>query len=74
MQVVSEPGAQRKQRSGQALPAGIVVDAVAMCEVKRDSSDLGKAVTKSAEVMAWLSGERARYDPVRARARVRVKP
>ena len=47
MQVVSEPGAQRKQRSGQALPAGIVVDAVAMCEVKRDSSDLGKAVTKS---------------------------
>ena len=63
VEVVNEPGSKRKQRSGQTLPAGIVVDAVAMCEVKRDSSDLGKAVAKSAEVMAWLSGERGRYDP-----------
>lgn len=63
VEVVNEPGSKRKQRSGQTLPAGIVVDAVAMCEVKMDPSDLGKAVTKSAEVMAWLGGERGRYDP-----------
>ena len=34
-----------------------------MCEVKRDSSDLGNAVAKSTMVMAWLSGETSRYDP-----------
>jgi hypothetical protein len=62
VEVVNEPGSKRKRRGGQTLPAGIVVDAVAMCEVKRDPSDLGKAVTKSAEVMAWLSGEKGRYD------------
>ena len=61
--VVNEPGSRRKQRSGQRLPKGVVVDAVAMCEVKLDASDLGKAVSKSAEVMAWLGGERSRYDP-----------
>lgn len=61
--VVLEPSLQRKRRGGQRLPAGVFVDAVAMCEVKRDSSDVGKAVAKSAEVMAWLSGERGGYDP-----------
>lgn len=62
-QLVLEPGLERKRRCGQRLPEGVVVDAIAMCEVKRDSSDVGKAVAKSAEVMAWLSGERGGYDP-----------
>ena len=61
--IVEEPSAERKRRSGQKLPEGVLLDAVAICEVKRDSSDLGIALTKSAEVMAWLSGERDRYQP-----------
>ena len=61
--VVLEPSLERKRRGGQRLPARVLMDAVAMCEVKRDSSDVGKAVAKSAEVMAWLSGERGGYDP-----------
>jgi hypothetical protein len=36
------------------------LDAVALCEVKRDSSDLGYAVSKSAETLAWLAREHAR--------------
>jgi len=62
LSVVSEPSSERKRRSGQRLPDGILLDALAMCEVKRDSSDLGFAVTKSSEVMAWLSGESGRYN------------
>ena len=33
-------------------------------QVKRDPSDLGYAVTKSRETMAWLSGQRSDYDAV----------
>ena len=46
-------GAAGAQESG----AVTTLDAVAMCEVKRDSSDLGFAVSKSAETMTWLAGE-----------------
>jgi hypothetical protein len=63
LEVVLEPSAERKRRSGQSLPPAVLVDAIAMCEVKRDSSDLGCAVSKSSEVMAWLCGEEDRYDP-----------
>ena len=38
-----------------------MLDALAMCEVKRDCSDLGVALVKSHEVLAWLSGEREAY-------------
>ena len=53
----------RKLRAGQKLPDGVLLDAVALCEVKRDSSDLGNAVVKNTEVMSWLSGDRSGYDP-----------
>ena len=42
---------------------GVLVDAVAFCEVKRDCSDMGNAVVKSAETMAWLAGVREAYEP-----------
>ena len=57
-----EVSPQRKQRRGQLLPDGIFLDAIALCEVKRDPSDLGSAVSKSREVMAWLAGDTHTYD------------
>ena len=49
--------AQAQVRDGGAMTT---LDAVALCEVKRDSSDLGYAVSKSAETLAWLAREHER--------------
>jgi len=54
--------AAEAQAQAQGGGAVTTLDAVAMCEVKRDSSDLGYAVSKSAETLAWLAGMREEYD------------
>ena len=61
---IMENGCLRK------LAGGVVttLDAVALCEVKRDSSDLGYAVSKSAETLAWLAREHARRSARRHRS------
>lgn len=49
----------RREQDGGVVTT---LDAVALCEVKRDSSDLGYAVSKSAETLAWLAGMREEYN------------